>query len=211
MTGWSAAAGALAAVGVAAGTLLAAAQRLFAARERRNADSVEDAALALLPHIQCAQCGYPGCRPYAAAVAAGERVDLCLPGGPETAAALQALLGRQAETANLPPPAAQAARIRGAECIGCALCLAACPVDAIAGAPQHLHAVVEAHCTGCELCVPACPVDCIDLVGLGNAAPLPRRAEAAPVCRFQNDVCSSGRVSSQGRDAGGLAGRHILK
>ena len=165
-----AAAAALAGVGVAAGALLAGAQRFLASRERRNADSVEDAVAALLPQTQCAQCGYPGCRPYAAAVAGGERFDLCIPGGAETAAALKTLLGREAEPAELPPSLAQVARIRGAECIGCALCLAACPVDAIAGAPQHLHAVVEVHCTGCELCVPACPVDCIDLIeSVGSA------------------------------------------
>lgn len=170
MTNWIVAAAALAGVGVATGALLAGAQRFLAGRERRNADSVEDAVAALLPQTQCAQCGYPGCRPYAAAVAGGERLDLCIPGGSETAAALKALLAREAEPADLPPSQAQVARIRGAECIGCALCLAVCPVDAIAGAPQHLHAVVEAHCTGCELCVPACPVDCIDLIALGGSA-----------------------------------------
>lgn len=180
MTDWAAAAAVLAGLGLAAGGLLAAAQRLLAGRERRNADSVVDAVAAVLPQTQCTQCGYPGCRPYAAAVAGGERIDLCAPGGPETAAALEALVGRQAETEGLASPLVQAARIRGAECIGCALCIAACPVDAIAGAPQHLHAVVEAHCTGCGLCVPACPVDCIDLIELAAESLRERPAGVAP-------------------------------
>jgi electron transport complex protein RnfB len=123
---------------------------------------------ALLPQTQCAQCGYPGCRPYARAVAAGEAdIDQCPPGGTETMRALAELLGRN----EVPlPPAHQLeaapliAVIRESECIGCARCLTACPVDAIVGAPQYLHTVIEAECTGCELCLAPCPVDCIDLV-----------------------------------------------
>lgn len=185
MTSWPAllaAAAVLAVFGAVAGALLAAARRLLAGRERHAADAVADAVAALLPQTQCAQCGYAGCGPYATAVAAGERVDLCAPGGPETAAALGALLGREA-AAQLPPPAAQVARVRGAECIGCALCLAACPVDAIAGAPQHLHAVIDAHCTGCELCVPACPVDCIDLIESSESAGEPAARHLAEAAR----------------------------
>lgn len=154
---------ALGAIGLAAALLLVVAKAVLAAREKENAGAVVEAIDALLPQSQCAQCGYPGCKPYAQAVADGERLDLCTPGGPETAERLQTLLAREAP-AELPAPKEQIARIVAADCVGCALCIDACPVDAIAGAPKYLHAVVDAHCTGCELCVPACPVDCIELI-----------------------------------------------
>ena len=151
-------------IGFGVAILLSLARRLLAAREAGSADQIVDAIDALLPQSQCAQCGYPGCRPYAKAVADGERLDLCPPGGPETVAKLTNLLGRDAEFANVDAAAEQVARIVAADCIGCALCLDACPVDAIVGAPKYLHAVVPEHCTGCELCLPPCPVDCIELV-----------------------------------------------
>lgn len=118
----------------------------------------------LLPQTQCAQCGYPGCRPYAEAVIAGESFGLCSPGGEETRKALATLLGRELDGQELREPTSLLARIREAECIGCGLCFEACPIDAIVGAPPFSHTVLESHCTGCELCVPPCPVDCIDLV-----------------------------------------------
>lgn len=123
---------------------------------------------ALLPRIQCAQCGFPGCRPYAQALAAGTAApNLCPPGGPETAVALAGLLGSDADPQELRQGSAsisQVARIDEAICIGCNLCLRACPVDAIVGIPQMMHTVIINHCTGCELCVAPCPVDCIDIV-----------------------------------------------
>ena len=133
------------------------------ARLKGDADDLIDAIDALLPQTQCAQCGYPGCRPYAEAVAGGAAIDLCPPGGRATFEALQGLLGRSGGTAP-PAPEPALARIREAECIGCFLCIRACPVDAIIGAPGFMHTVIEDECTGCELCLPACPVDCIDLV-----------------------------------------------
>ena len=151
-------------IGLAAGILLSIARRALAGREIANADAVTEAIDALLPQSQCAQCGYPGCRPYAEAVAAGERLDRCPPGGRATVVALEDLLGRKADDAGMAEPADQVARIVEQDCIGCALCIDACPVDAIAGAAKYLHAVIAQRCTGCELCVPACPVDCIDLV-----------------------------------------------
>lgn len=153
---------ALGAIGLVAGLLLVAAKRLLAGRE--NPLAVVDAVDALLPQSQCGQCGYAACRPYAQAVVDGERLDLCPPGGPETTAKLQALLARESAGAELPAAQDLKARIDAADCVGCALCIDACPVDAIAGAPKYLHAVIDVHCTGCELCVAACPVQCIRMV-----------------------------------------------
>ena len=245
-----------------------------------NDDALTDAIDALLPQTQCAQCGYPGCRPYAAAVAHGAPVDLCPPGGKETVAALRNLLGEGGgELAAKPQnpiarqPAAEnadalhdvrspsptvgmmpggvehtdadsnltlatelagnrtergpqaiadraasglVAKVREPECVGCALCLKACPVDAIIGAPGFLHSVLERQCTGCELCLPACPVDCIDLVPTPIQALHPPAAAAtkrhrtlppltaadAPCigCNRCEDVCPEG-----------LAPQHLLR
>jgi electron transport complex protein RnfB len=119
----------------------------------------------LLPQTQCAQCGYAGCRPYARAIVeAREAINLCPPGGYDTVRRLAELLGRD----ELPPLAAgQAATavavIDESLCIGCTYCRAACPVDAIVGAHQLMHTVMERECTGCELCIAPCPVDCISM------------------------------------------------
>ncbi len=159
---------------------LALARRRFPA----SAAPVVDAIDALLPQTQCAQCGYPGCRPYAEAVAAGASIDLCPPGGAETQRQLAALLGRSPGEI-LPSPRPVRARIDESECIGCFLCVDACPVDAIVGAPKYLHTVLEERCTGCELCLPPCPVDCIDLIPIGDAvrAPPPPATAAADCIR----------------------------
>ena len=154
-------------IGLAAAVLLSVARRVLASRQDANADAVVVAIDAVLPQSQCAQCGYPGCRPYAEAVATGERLDLCPPGGQRVVAALEGLLGRDANS-ELADPVEKIARIVEADCIGCALCIDACPVDAIAGASKYLHAVIPERCTGCELCVPACPVDCIELLPRSN-------------------------------------------
>ena len=120
---------------------------------------------ALLPQTQCAQCGYPGCRPYARAIARGEAgIDLCPPGGEETALKLAKLLGQEKPALARSSHPDLTARVDEAECIGCALCLKACPVDAILGAARHMHTVIEDVCTGCELCIEPCPVDCIEMV-----------------------------------------------
>jgi len=131
-------------------------------------DSAVDAIERLLPRIQCGQCGYPGCRPYAGAIARGEaEINRCPPGGEETVRALADLLARDALPVDLSLGHAslgQRARIDESICIGCNRCAEACPVDAIAGLPQRMHTVIADHCTGCELCLPPCPVDCITLV-----------------------------------------------
>ena len=144
--------------------LLVIAARLLGSRESTVADRIE----ALLPKIQCAQCGYPGCRPYAEAIANGEAaINRCPPGGDSTVRALANLLGREVEPVDTRLGRAsmqQRALIDEAICIGCNRCAEACPVDAIAGLPQRMHTVIASHCTGCELCLPPCPVDCISLV-----------------------------------------------
>jgi electron transport complex protein RnfB len=133
-----------------------------------SADPLIDRVNDLLPQTQCAQCGYPGCRPYATAIVAGEvPINRCAPGGGTTIAALARLLEReslQLDTAFGHPQPQRVAVIDEAFCIGCIRCLEACPVDAITGAPRFMHTVITDRCTGCELCVPPCPVDCIELV-----------------------------------------------
>jgi len=119
----------------------------------------------MLPQTQCAQCGYPGCRPYAQAIVDdGISINLCPPGGDDTIRRLAALLG----TDVLPLAEEQALKravavIDESLCIGCMHCRNACPVDAIVGAHQLMHTVIEKECTGCELCVAPCPVDCISM------------------------------------------------
>lgn len=120
---------------------------------------------AALPQTQCTRCGYPDCRRYAEAVAAGEaEINQCPPGGAEGVARLAAITGRPALPLD-PDKGVEATRgvavIDEAWCIGCTLCIKACPVDCIVGAAKKMHTVIEAECTGCELCLPACPVDCI--------------------------------------------------
>jgi electron transport complex protein RnfB len=127
----------------------------------RLADRVD----AKLPQTQCRRCGYDGCRPYAEAIADGEAdIDRCPPGGAATVAAIAALLGRTApplDTSRGTPGPLLVACIDESACIGCTLCIAACPVDAIIGAQKRMHAVLPSLCSGCELCVAPCPVDCI--------------------------------------------------
>ncbi len=144
------------------GWLLSIAAKRWSGNEHALIDAIE----AKLPQTQCGQCEYPGCRAYASAVAGGEQIDLCPPGGEATTHALSELLNRPiSRGASFEDPGvSQVAKIREPECVGCALCRPACPVDAILGAQGYLHGVLEELCTGCELCVHACPVDCIDMV-----------------------------------------------
>ena len=129
--------------------------------------SLADRIDAVLPQTQCTRCGYAGCRPYADAVANGTSdINRCPPGGMPVIVALAALTGRTVKA--LDPECGEhgpllAAVIDEAMCIGCTLCIAACPVDAILGAQKRMHTVLPSLCTGCELCIAPCPVDCIAL------------------------------------------------
>lgn len=119
----------------------------------------------LLPQTQCAQCGYPGCRPYAAAIVEeNAAINLCVPGGDETMQRLADLLGRDPLPLEVSPPGVLLAVVDEKLCIGCTYCREVCPVDAIVGAHQFMHTVIDSECTGCELCVPRCPVYCISMV-----------------------------------------------
>jgi electron transport complex protein RnfB len=119
---------------------------------------------AILPQTQCGQCGYPGCKPYAKAIAAGEAdINLCPPGGMDGVRKLADLLGREVKPLDAEEKPKQVAIIDEETCIGCTLCIQACPVDAIVGAAKQMHTIIEPLCTGCELCVKPCPVECIDM------------------------------------------------
>ena len=127
---------------------------------------IVDQVEALLPQTQCGQCGYPGCRPYAEAIANGDKVNKCPPGGTATMEKLAELMGVEPEPLNQEAQEAvkKVAYIREDECIGCTKCIQACPVDAILGAGKLMHTVIAKDCTGCDLCVEPCPVDCIDML-----------------------------------------------
>jgi electron transport complex protein RnfB len=134
------------------------------AAQQALAAQIED----LLPQTQCTKCGYAGCRPYAEAVASGAAgYNQCPPGGAQGVARLASLLGKPVipiNPANGSERVRQVALIDEALCIGCTLCIQACPVDAIMGAAKQMHTVLTALCTGCDLCVAPCPVDCIAMI-----------------------------------------------
>ncbi|MEO5793938.1 MAG: RnfABCDGE type electron transport complex subunit B [Rhodoferax sp.] len=128
---------------------------------------------AALPQTQCTRCGYPDCAAYAQAIAEGSApINQCPPGGAEGIARLAAITGQPALPLN-PDFGMEAVRtvavIDEAWCIGCTLCIAACPTDAIFGSNKRMHSVITAHCTGCELCLPVCPVDCIQMVNASGS------------------------------------------
>ncbi|MFT4173196.1 MAG: electron transport complex subunit RsxB [Rhodocyclaceae bacterium] len=139
-------------------------------RFKVEGDPLVDKIDAILPQTQCGQCGFPGCRPYATAIAdGGADINQCPPGGDEGIHKLADLLGREYKPLNadngVEKPKAVAV-IDESLCIGCTLCLQACPVDAISGAAKQMHTIIVPLCTGCELCVAPCPVDCIRMEAL---------------------------------------------
>ena len=129
---------------------------------------------AALPQTQCTRCGYPDCAAYASAIAAGEAaINQCPPGGAEGVERLARITGQPVSDLNpengFEGPLTLAV-IDENWCIGCTLCIKACPTDAIIGANKRMHTVIDAHCTGCELCIPVCPVDCISLSNISDTA-----------------------------------------
>ena len=156
----------IAGLALAFGLLLGFAAVKFRVKENPLVEQID----AILPQTQCGQCSFPGCRPYAEALAKGEAdINQCPPGGEDGMRALAELLDREpkpigAEFGIEKPK--MLAVIDEQTCIGCTLCIQACPVDAILGAAKQMHTVIEEECTGCELCVAPCPVDCIDMVPL---------------------------------------------
>jgi len=158
---------ALCALGVIFGLVLGYASIRF----KVESDPLVDKIDALLPQTQCGQCTYPGCRPYATAIANGEAdINQCPPGGETTIIALADLLGRDVKPLNpengIEEDIKTVVVIDEEICIGCTLCIQACPVDAILGAAKQMHTVITEECTGCDLCIPPCPVDCIYVVPL---------------------------------------------
>jgi electron transport complex protein RnfB len=152
---------AIAALAAVIGVLLGYASMRF----HIEGDPVVDQIETVLPQTQCAQCGYPGCRPYAEAVAKqDEAINKCVPGGEAVMLAMADLLGREpSETGGIAEKPKSVAVIDDNECIGCTLCLQSCPVDAIMGAAKQLHGIIASECTGCELCLKPCPVECIHM------------------------------------------------
>ena len=146
------------------GLLLGYAKIRFKVKGNPVADQIDQ----ILPQTQCGQCGFPGCRPYAEALAEGQsEVNLCVPGGHEVMIQISEITHREPkemDASQAPPDEPMVAIIDEDLCIGCVHCIKACPVDAIVGATKMMHTVIEKECTGCELCVPVCPVDCIEMV-----------------------------------------------
>ena len=161
--------------------------------------------LAVLPQTQCTRCGYPDCAAYAHAIAAdGAAINQCPPGGLEGIQRLSAITGRPATALNpkngLEGPRSIAV-IDENWCIGCTLCLPACPTDAILGTHKMMHTVIEPHCTGCELCLPVCPVDCISMENVTGAATgwdawSPQQVDAA---RSRYELKSYRRIFDEGQ------------
>ncbi|HHE3599300.1 TPA: electron transport complex subunit RsxB [Pasteurella multocida] len=130
-----------------------------------EADPIVEKIDALLPQSQCGQCGYPGCKPYAEAIANGDDITKCIPGGQTVIVNIAELMGVEPPTTDIEgDPAPMVAFIDEEMCIGCTKCIQACPVDAIIGTNKAMHTIIPDLCTGCELCVPPCPTDCISMI-----------------------------------------------
>ncbi|MFP4639789.1 MAG: electron transport complex subunit RsxB [Guyparkeria sp.] len=181
----------LLAVGLAVlfGVLLGIAAQVFRVEGNPLADRIDE----LLPQTQCGQCGYPGCRPYAEAIAKGEAdINRCPPGGESTIRNLAELLDVEVKPLDDDLEVQEVKKLAVIDeevCIGCTKCIQACPVDAILGAAKQMHTVIEDECTGCELCVEPCPVDCIDMVPVEEGVeayrfPLPESAHPVVTRNF---------------------------
>lgn len=152
----------LTALGLVFGLLLGYASIKFKVKQDPIAEKID----LILPQTQCGQCGYPGCRPYAEAVANGDDITKCAPGGQATIEQIAELLAvpvPDASNDNVAPVKTVAFIIED-DCIGCTKCIQACPVDAILGTTKQMHTIISDECTGCDLCVDPCPVDCIEMI-----------------------------------------------
>lgn len=134
-------------------------------RFKVEADPIVEQINTILPQTQCGQCGYPGCRPYAEAIANGDEINKCPPGGQATIEKLADLMGVEVQdSAHEKENIKTVAFIHEDMCIGCTKCIQACPVDAIVGGTKSMHTVIKDECTGCDLCVAPCPTDCIEMI-----------------------------------------------
>ncbi len=142
------------------GALLGYASLRFKVKE----DPVVEELNAILPQTQCGQCGYPGCKPYAQAIANGDDINKCPPGGDAVMRKLAERMGVEPKEVEAEEKEKLVAFIHEDQCIGCTKCIQACPVDAIVGATRQMHTVISDECTGCELCVAPCPTECIVMI-----------------------------------------------
>ncbi|MDP2562953.1 electron transport complex subunit RsxB [Psychrobium sp. 1_MG-2023] len=153
----------LSALGLIFGVLLGFASIKFKVEEDPIAEKID----AILPQTQCGQCGYPGCKPYAEAVANGDAINKCAPGGQQTIEIIADMMNVDippAQGEEVEEPVKKVAFIIEDDCIGCTKCIQACPVDAILGTTKQMHTIITDECTGCDLCVEPCPVDCIEMI-----------------------------------------------
>ena len=183
-------------LGLAFGLLLGYSNIRFHVEEDPVAEKIND----LLPQSQCGQCGYPGCLPYAEDVAKGEApINMCPPGGESTMVQMAELLGVEPLPMGAEEEAGDVQRrvavIDEAACIGCTVCIKACPVDAILGATRVMHTVISDECTGCEKCLEPCPVDCIALQPVdsgveGWAWPFPESGDPGEVVKATTGIAA---------------------
>lgn len=159
-------------------------------RFKVESDPIVDQIDAILPQTQCGQCGYPGCRPYAEAIANGDAINKCPPGGQPTIEKLADLMGVEAtESAHDEEKGLKkVAFIHEDDCIGCTKCIQACPVDAIVGSTKAMHTVIKDECTGCDLCVAPCPTDCIEMIPVQTTPETWKwQLDQIPVVQIHND------------------------
>ncbi len=164
-----------------------------------EADPIVEKIDAILPQTQCGQCGYPGCRPYAEAIANGDSITKCPPGGQTTIEKLADLMGVEVSDSDAQADhVKRVAFIDESNCIGCTKCIQACPVDAIVGTTRALHTVISKQCTGCDLCVAPCPTDCIEMLPVSPSIETWRwQLNAIPV----NDITDTSPSTIKEKDA----------
>ncbi|AEW44498.1 putative NADH:ubiquinone oxidoreductase, subunit RnfB [Serratia symbiotica str. 'Cinara cedri'] len=171
----------LSTLGFLFGITLSYAAKYFAVAEDPLAEQID----AILPQSQCGQCGYPGCNPYARAVANGEIINKCAPGGEDVMLRLAELLNvepRPLSNKIIANPIRHVAYINETYCIGCTKCIQCCPVDAIIGSTRAIHTVIADLCTGCNLCIMPCPTNCISMIPVTtNYTNRKRTTETIPI------------------------------